>query len=98
TALTGTGWTCTLGALICTRSSALAASSSYETITLTVDVNSNAAASVVNTAMVAGGGEIDTSNDTVSDPTTVNASGLIAPTNLAATAASTSQVNLTWNA
>lgn len=36
--------------------------------------------------------------DDRSDPTTVNASGLIAPTRLRATAASTTQINLTWDA
>ena len=71
TAISGTGWTCTLGTLTCTRSDALAASASYPAVTLTVNVASNAPASVTNTASVAGGGEINTANDSASDPTTI---------------------------
>ncbi|HWZ44185.1 MAG TPA: hypothetical protein VNW97_11965 [Candidatus Saccharimonadales bacterium] len=72
TAISGTGWSCTLGTLTCTRSDVLAASSSYPAITLTVNVASNAAASVINTAVVSGGGETNTSNDTANDTTTIN--------------------------
>ena len=50
TAISGTGWTCVLGTLTCTRSDALAAGASYPAITLTVNVANNAAASVTNTA------------------------------------------------
>ena len=39
---------------------------------LTVNVASNAPTSVTNTASVAGGGEINTGNDSANDPTTVN--------------------------
>src|SRR6266404_245664 len=46
TAISGTGWTCVLGTLTCTRSDALAAGASYPAITLTVNVANNAAASV----------------------------------------------------
>src|SRR5207247_1615087 len=72
TALSGTGWTCVLGTLTCTRSDALAAGSSYPAITLTVNVANNAAASVTNTANVSGGGQTNTANDTANDATTVN--------------------------
>jgi uncharacterized repeat protein (TIGR01451 family) len=71
TAISGSGWTCTLGTLTCTRSTTLAAGSSYPSISLTVNVASNAPASVTNTATVSGGGEANTSNDTASDPTTI---------------------------
>ena len=73
TGMSGTGWNCTLGSLSCTRSDALGASGSYPTITLTVNVGSNAAASVTNTATVSGGGESNTANDSASDVTTVGA-------------------------
>jgi uncharacterized repeat protein (TIGR01451 family) len=73
TAIGGTGWSCTLGSLICTRSDALAAGSSYPAITLTVNVANNAAASVTNNATVSGGGEANTSNDSASDATTITA-------------------------
>ena len=71
TAMTGTGWTCVLASLTCTRSDALAINASYPAITLTVNVAFNAAASVVNTATVSGGGETNTSNDTATDTTTI---------------------------
>ena len=70
TAISGTGWSCTLGTLTCTRTDALAASASYSGVTLTVNVASNAV-SVTNTATVSGGGELNTANDTASDPTTI---------------------------
>src|SRR5436309_10142825 len=72
TAIGGTGWTCVLGTLTCTRSDALAAGLSYPAITLTVDVANNAAASITNTASVSGGGQTNTSNDSATDPSTVN--------------------------
>ena len=53
TAMAGTGWTCTLATLQCTRSDALAAGGSYEPVTVTVDVALNAPASVTNSATVA---------------------------------------------
>src|ERR1044072_6680910 len=71
TALSGTGWTCVLGTLTCTRNDALAAGSSYPVITLTVNVANNAAASVTNSVSVSGGGETNTGNDTATDPTTI---------------------------
>jgi len=71
TAISGSGWACTLSTLTCTRSSILAAGSNYPSITLTVNVSNNAPSSVTNTASVSGGGEINTSNNTASDPTTI---------------------------
>jgi len=71
TAMAGTGWTCTLGSLTCTRNDVLAAAGSYPAITLTVTVANNAAASVTNTATVSGGGELNTANDTANDVTTI---------------------------
>jgi uncharacterized repeat protein (TIGR01451 family)/uncharacterized repeat protein (TIGR02543 family) len=71
TDMSGSGWTCTLGTLSCTRSDALAAGDSYPTITVTVDVDANAPASVTNHASVSGGGETNTANDDASDDTTI---------------------------
>ena len=56
TALSGAGWGCTLAPLSCTRSDALGVGASYPAITLTVTVAGNAASSVTNAALVAGGG------------------------------------------
>ncbi|HKP36537.1 MAG TPA: hypothetical protein VJT71_06735 [Pyrinomonadaceae bacterium] len=72
TAISGTGWTCVLATLTCTRSNALAAGASYAAITVTVNVANNAASSVTNSAAVSGGGQTNTSNDTATDPTTIN--------------------------
>ena len=75
TAITGTGWACPTGTLTspitCTRSDVLAVGASYPSITLTVNVAANAAASVTNTVTVSGGGEVNTANDTASDVTSV---------------------------
>ncbi len=72
TALAGSGWTCSLGTLSCTRSDALAAAASYPGITVTVDVAGAAPASLTNSATVGGGGEVNASNDSASDPTTIS--------------------------
>ncbi|MDP9193738.1 MAG: FG-GAP-like repeat-containing protein [Acidobacteriota bacterium] len=71
TAISGTGWACTLGTLTCTRGDVLAATTSYPAITLTVNVAANAPAVVTNTANVSGGGQTNTANDTATDPTVV---------------------------
>ena len=65
--MAGAGWTCPAGGTTCTRSDALAAGASYPAITVTVNVASNAPASVTNQASVSGGGSA-TAN--ASDPTT----------------------------
>lgn len=79
TAISGSGWTCVLGTLTCTRNTVLAAGLSYPPITLTVDVASNAPATLTNIANVSGGGQTNTANDTAADPTTITpfTSGLV---------------------
>ena len=71
TAMSGSGWSCTLGTLTCMRSDALAAGSSYPPITLTVDANAGLSGTIVNSAAVSGGAEANTGNDSANDPTTV---------------------------
>jgi len=72
TALSGTGWTCsTPPMLVCTRGDALGAGLSYPVIQLTVNVAINAPASVTNTAVVSGGGETNTANDSATDTASV---------------------------
>jgi uncharacterized repeat protein (TIGR01451 family) len=73
TAISGTGWSCTLATLTCTRSDVLAAGGSYPPITVTVNVAQNAASSVTNVASVSGGGEQNTANDQASDVTSIGA-------------------------
>jgi uncharacterized repeat protein (TIGR01451 family) len=77
----GTGWTCAITPTVaCTRSDALAAATSYPTLTLTVNVGAAAPASVTNVVTVSGGGETNTANNTASDPTTIGStSGSGAP-------------------
>ena len=71
--ISGTGWSCTLGTLTCTRSDSLAPGASYPAITLIVDVDINAPASVTNSASVSGGGETNTTNNTATDLTSIAA-------------------------
>jgi uncharacterized repeat protein (TIGR01451 family) len=67
TALSGTGWTCTLGTLTCTRSDSLATNTSYPPITLAVNVpvTISANTNLTNSATVSGGG--DPNSHTVSN-------------------------------
>jgi uncharacterized repeat protein (TIGR01451 family) len=68
TNMNGTAWNC--GTLpMCTRSDVLPAGSSYQPITVTVDVATNAPATVTQRADVSGGGAPAA---TASDPTSIN--------------------------
>lgn len=71
TAITGTGWSCTIATASCVRTDPLAASTSYPKIAVTVNVAANAPSTVTNTATVSGGDELDLANDTAIDVTTV---------------------------
>ncbi|HLG95335.1 MAG TPA: LamG-like jellyroll fold domain-containing protein [Bryobacteraceae bacterium] len=73
TAISGTGWICTQPSGPCSRTDALTAGGSYPPITLTVNVASNAPASVTNTASVSTTGDSNLSNNTASDTTTIQA-------------------------
>ncbi|QJX01797.1 hypothetical protein HML84_04605 [Alcanivorax sp. IO_7] len=79
TALSGTGWNCDLATVSCTRDDVLATGASYPPVTLTVNVASDAAASLTNQAVVSGGGDADGAGAT--DPTKV----LVATTTALAT-------------
>jgi uncharacterized repeat protein (TIGR01451 family) len=74
TAATGTGWTCTISPsdVTCTRGDALAAGASFPAITLTVDVGTDAPASVTNTATISGGSDSETANNTATDVTAID--------------------------
>ncbi len=71
TAISGTGWSCTLGTLTCTRSDALAPAGAYPAITVTVNVSVGATSPQTNTANVSGGGETNPANDSATDTVTV---------------------------
>ncbi len=69
TNISGTGWSCTLSSLSCTRSDALTPNNVYSDITITVNVGTTPG-TVTDQAMVFGGGA---PNATASDPTTIGA-------------------------
>src|SRR5437762_5946799 len=71
TGLSGTGWTCDIGTLTCTRSDSIASGASFPPVTMIVNVASNAGVKVTNVATVSGGGETNIANDVASDPTVV---------------------------
>lgn len=70
TAMTGAGWTCTLGNLTCTRNDALGVGVNYP-ITITVNVAVDAPALINNQSTVSGGSDVDTSNNEANDSTIV---------------------------
>ena len=72
TALSGTGWTCDLGTLTCSRSDVLNINAHYDPITLIVVVANVAPVMVTNTVTVTGGLDSDLSNNTTTDPTVVD--------------------------
>jgi CSLREA domain-containing protein/uncharacterized repeat protein (TIGR01451 family) len=73
TAASGTGWNCGVtGAMVnCTRSDPLAPGASYGPVTITVNVAPNAPPSVTNIATVSGGGDVNATNNTATDVTTI---------------------------
>jgi uncharacterized repeat protein (TIGR01451 family) len=79
TAISGTGWTCTLATLTCTRSDALAPGATYPVITLTVNIPTNIQNNFTNTATVSGGGETNTGNNTATDPVSLGPPIIITP-------------------
>lgn len=79
TAIAGTGWTCTLAPLGCSRSDVLAAGAAYPPITLTVDVADNAT-DLVNRVSVSTPDDNNASNDQAQDPTVIAAAADIAVT------------------
>lgn len=101
TALSGTNWNCTLVPLQCTRGDTLFAGTSFEPITLTVNVAGNAPASLSNSVTVSGGGESNTANDTASDLTQTVAALVLGAQNanvsITAGGTATATLNITVN-
>ena len=79
TAISGTGWTCTLATLTCTRADALASGSAYPVITLTVNIPINIQNNFTNSATVSGGGDVNNTNNTASDPVSLGPPIVITP-------------------
>jgi uncharacterized repeat protein (TIGR01451 family) len=99
TDLSGPNWNCTLSPLQCARGDVLFAGTSFEAITLTVNVAPNAASSVTNTAMVSGGTETNTANNSASDVTQIDAALLMSAqtANLTVTAGGSTGTTLNVN-
>ena len=91
-------WSCSAAGQVvtCTRSTAIPAAS-YSDITINVAVGAAASPSVTNNATVSGGGQINTTNDTASDPTTVNPSADLSLTKSATPASPSVGQNVTYN-
>ncbi|WP_028544641.1 S-layer homology domain-containing protein [Paenibacillus taiwanensis] len=68
--ISGAGWTCTVGTVTCTRSDALAGGGQYPPITLLVDVN-GVPSTAINRAEISGGGDGNSTNNMVEDPTLI---------------------------
>jgi hypothetical protein len=64
TAIGGTGWSCTLAALTCTRTDALASAASYPDVTVTFNVAASAPSTASISSTVSGGGDADLANNT----------------------------------
>ncbi len=71
TSIAGTGWTCTLVPLACTRSDPLSGAAAYPAITIGVSVAANAGSSLVNTATVSGGNDSNPANNVATDSTLI---------------------------
>ncbi len=73
---TGTGWTCdtNLQTITCTRNDVLVVNSSFPSINLMVGIAQSSPTSLVNTASVAGGAQVNQSNDTASDTVSISSS------------------------
>jgi hypothetical protein len=68
----GNGWTVDPVTHVCTRTDVLTAGSSYPAITVTVVVDQNAGTPLINKAVVSGGGETNTANNTATDSTNIS--------------------------
>jgi uncharacterized repeat protein (TIGR01451 family) len=96
-ALGGPNWNCTLSPLQCTRGDTLFAGTSFEDITLTVNIGSSAPSSFTASAVVSGGSESNTANDTANDPTQTVAALVLAAQTTSASVTAGGSVNTTLN-
>ncbi|HWT15317.1 MAG TPA: DUF11 domain-containing protein [Patescibacteria group bacterium] len=71
TSIGGSGWSCVLATLTCTRSDVLAANASFPVITIDVSVDVNAPETLLNLVEVSGGNDDNPTNNTDDDPVTV---------------------------
>jgi uncharacterized repeat protein (TIGR01451 family) len=94
----GTGWSCSIVSqtVSCVDSNVLAAGAAYPSITITANVLQTAPATVTNIATVAGGGEVNLSNDTATNTASVISSADLSVTNLAAPDPVAAGANITY--
>ena len=71
TAISGTGWTCTLSNLTCTRADSLPINSAFPLINITYNIAGNAPSSAQLTATVSGGGDTNSANNSANLPLTI---------------------------
>ena len=71
TAISGTGWTCTLNNLTCTRSDVLAAAAPFPNINIVMNVANNAPGGANLRVTVSGGGDSDLTNNVASTTYTI---------------------------
>ena len=74
TAISGSGWTCTLSSLSCDTPAILAPGASLPAISVAVAILGDAPDSLVNVAVVSGGGDINLANNRATDPATLTGS------------------------
>ncbi|HEY3583623.1 MAG TPA: hypothetical protein VGL90_04500, partial [Casimicrobiaceae bacterium] len=67
TAISGTGWSCSVAPLACVRSDALAAGANYPAISVTVDVAADASSPLTTVAIVSNAGDANAANDVAPD-------------------------------
>jgi hypothetical protein len=80
TAISGTGWTCTLSNLTCTRADSLPINSAFPLINITYNIAGNAPSSAQITATVSGGGDTNSANNNANLPLTISSPIKIVPT------------------
>jgi hypothetical protein len=73
TSITGPGWNCSINGQVinCRRDDPLNPGTAYPPITLSVNVSATATGSVVNTAAISGGGDVNPNNNTSSDTASI---------------------------
>ena len=79
TAISGTGWTCTLSNLTCTRADSLTINSAFPLIDITFNIAGNAPSTAQLTATLSGGGDTNSANNTANLPLSIGSAIRIQP-------------------
>ena len=94
----GTNWTCSVAVqtFSCVRADSLAIGASYQSIAINANVIQSAPATVINTAVVGGGGDANLLNDTATDTANVASSADMSVTDAGAPNPVTAGSNITY--